>query len=239
MIGSYIFHIQSPEQIASSRAYAFYSCLLSLLPADYAEELHTQGETPISQCVYGEKSESFWRINLLDQPANDIVTEVLDGLKVLPLHTGELMLELQDRRKLSAEELMQTARSIETERFFRLSFLSPTAFKQAGRYTILPEKELILQSLVNKWNTIFPEYPIEDEDAARMLSNGIRISDYRLRTTRFLMKDSKIPGFVGDLSIEAQLSAPIMELWKMLIAVSEYSGIGIKTALGMGGVKLG
>ena len=38
--------------------------------------------------------------------------------------------------------------------------------------------------------------------------------------------------------MDAQLSAPIMELWRMLPVFAERSGIGIKTALGMGGVKL-
>ena len=71
-----------------------------------------------------------------------------------------------------------------------------------------------------------------------MLCNGIRISDYNLRTTRFQLKENKIPGFIGNMRIDAHLSAPLLDIWKILITFSEYSGIGIKTALGMGGVKL-
>ena len=238
MIRSYVYRVNTNSPIPSDRAYAFYSALLSLLPEDYGKLLHRQGETPITQHLYEENGETFWRVHLLDHTEDDTVSAVLDRLDSISLHTGELGLARKERVILTAEDLMQAARTMEARRYFTLRFLSPTAFKQAGRYVVLPEKELILQSLVNKWNVVFPSYPLEDQDAIRMLADGVRISDYRLRTTRFHMKDSRIPGFVGNLSFDTQLSAPIMELWKLLLAFSECSGIGIKTALGMGGIML-
>jgi len=127
---------------------------------------------------------------------------------------------------------------MEADRFFTLRILSPTAFKQSGRYTVLPDKELMLQSLLNKWNLSFPSYPLEDEDAFRMLSDGIRVSDYNLRTTRFILKDTRIPGFIGNVRFDTHLSPPLLDICKILFTFSEYSGIGIKTALGMGGIQI-
>ena len=236
MISRYIFHVDTQELLPPGRAYAFYSCLLSLLPKEYADELHGQGETPISQCLYGEKSDMYWKIHLLDQGASDVFSTVLNDLNILPLNIGEIGLKLLEKETLSAEDLIRNTRENNSERFFSLRFLSPTAFKQAGRYAVLPDKELILQSLWNKWNAVFPSYPLEDEDAFHMLLDGIRISDYNLHTTRFLLKDSKIPGFIGSLRIDTNLSAPLMDIWSTLLSFSECSGIGIKTALGMGGV---
>ena len=238
MISSYVFRVKSADTLPAGRAYAFYSCLLSLLPADYVEALHAQGETPISQYLCREDGETFWQIHLLDQIADETVSPVLDELNAMPLHTGELELERTQRERFPAEELIQAAGRMEAERFFSLRFLSPVAFKRAGRYVVLPDKELLLQSVINKWNAAFPHYPLEDQDALRMLAEGVSISDYRLRTTRFSMKDNRIPGFIGEITFDARLSAPIMELWKMLLFFSGYSGVGIKTALGMGGVKL-
>lgn len=238
MIRSYVYRVNTNSPIPSDRAYAFYSALLSLLPADYGELLHRQGETPITQHLYEENGETFWRAHLLDHTEDDTVCAVLDGLDAISLHTGELSLARKESVSLTAEDLMWTAREMKARRYYTLRFLSPTAFKQAGKYVVLPDKELILQSLVNKWNVAFPSYPLEDQDAIRMLADGIRVSDYRLRTTRFRIKDSRIPGFVGNLSFDTQLSAPIMELWKLLLVFSERSGIGIKTALGMGGIML-
>ena len=239
MISSYLFRVDSKEPLPPWRAYAFYSSLLSLLPGDYAEALHEQVETPVSQCLYRENGENFWRIQLLDDVANESFEPVLQELKTLPLNTGEVCLALLERKSFTPGTLIETARSMASGRYFSLRFLSPTAFKQNGRYAVLPDKELFLQSLLNKWNTSFPSYPLEDADAFRMLSDGIRVSDYNLRTTRFLLKDMKIPGFIGNLCFDTHLSPPLLDIWKILFTFSEYSGVGIKTALGMGGVKTG
>ena len=238
MISNYIYRVDSKASLPADRAYAFYSCLLSMLPEEYTDELHESKETPVSQCLYREGAETFWRINLLGLTSEEAFSPVLDGLKTLPLNIGDVSLELVNRVSYTAEELINTARSIEASRFFSLRILSPAAFKQSGRYTVLPDKALILQSLLNKWNVVFPSVPLEDEDAARMLLDGLRISDYDLHTTRFLLKDNKIPGFIGTIRFDTHLSAPMLEIWKILISFSEYSGIGIKTALGMGGMKL-
>ena len=237
MIRSYLYRAESNQELPADRAYAFYSCLLSQLPEEYAEALHAQGETPISQYLYRENGETYWRISLLDRPTDELLSPILGELKTLSLHAGDVSLERKESRSICAEELIAAARAIETERFSSLRFLSPAAFKQNGGYVVLPNVSLILQSLMNKWNTVFPEIPLEDEDAFRMLSEGIKISDYNLRTTRFLLKDNRIPGFVGSLRLDARLAPPLMELWKILLVFSKYSGVGIKTALGMGGVK--
>ena len=152
MISSYVFRVKSADTLPAGRAYAFYSCLLSLLPADYVEALHAQGETPISQYLCREDGETFWQIHLLDQIADETVSPVLDELNAMPLHTGELELERTQRERFPAEELIQAAGRMEAERFFSLRFLSPVAFKRAGRYVVLPDKELLLQSVINKWN---------------------------------------------------------------------------------------
>ena len=236
MINRFVFRVNTPSPLPADRAYLFYSYLLSLLQGDYTEELHEPKETPISQCLYSDSKETLWQIHLLDQESND--ADVLYNLKGLSLNSGEVDLELVKHNSYSVEELIETAKSIDSKRFFSLRFFSPTAFKQSGKYTVLPEKELIIKSLLRKWNTSFPTYPLEDDDAFRMLAEGIRISDYYLHTTRFMLKNNRIPGFIGTISFDTHLSVPLLDIWKILIAFSEFSGVGIKTALGMGGVKL-
>ena len=238
MISSYVFQVKTEDVLPSGRAYAFYSCLLSLLPPAFGERMHLPGETPIAQYIHAEAGTTFWRVNLLDQSAEEAASPVLDGLRSIPLHTGAQELELLECARTSAEDLMRQARELASQRYITLRFLTPTAFRQAGNYVVLPEKDLILQSLINKWNAAFPNYPMEDSDALQMLSDGLRVSDYRLRTGRFLIKDCRIPGFFGSLNLDTRFSPPILELWKLLLVFAERSGIGIKTALGMGGVKI-
>ena len=93
-------------------------------------------------------------------------------------------------------------------------------------------------SLVNQWNQIFPEIGLKDLDALDTLKRGLYITDYRLRLSRFYMKNSCISGFSGQTVLYSRLPAPLQEVWKSLLALAPYCGIGIKTALGMGGVRV-
>ena len=52
------------------------------------------------------------------------------------------------------------------------------------------------------------------------------------------MKGTVIPGFQGYIDITPKLSVPLMEIFKLLMIFSNYSGVGIKTSLGMGNVKV-
>jgi len=69
------------------------------------------------------------------------------------------------------------------------------------------------------------------------LKGGINIVDYSLRTVRFRLKDTAVPGCLGWATVEARLPIVLLELWNALLCFAQFSGLGIKTALGMGGVK--
>ena len=79
---------------------------------------------------------------------------------------------------------------------------------------------------------------MDDEDAAAALERGVRITDYQLRSGRYTLKSARIPGFSGRLTLSSALSAPMQEVWNLLLVFSTLCGIGIKTTLGMGGVTL-
>ena len=120
----------------------------------------------------------------------------------------------------------------------RLWFRTPCAFKQAGRYAIYPQEFLLLQSLVLHWNTAFPDCQLNDPDALDAILRGLHILDYNLHTVSYPIKNTRIPGFVGSAVVEARLALPLLELWNALLSFAPYGGIGIKTALGMGGVSV-
>jgi len=54
-------------------------------------------------------------------------------------------------------------------------------------------------------------------------------------TTRYLLKETRIPAFQGNVTIEARLAPPLLELWNALLSFASHGGVGIKTTLGMGG----
>jgi CRISPR-associated endoribonuclease Cas6 len=52
------------------------------------------------------------------------------------------------------------------------------------------------------------------------------------------MEGVKIPSFVGKITFRMHGAQTMTNLAQMLFRFGEYSGIGIKTALGMGAVKM-
>ena len=224
-------------RIPQSWSYRLYGWLMSQISSEFGEQMHLQGEHPIAHflCFSPEKQSLIWTVNLLNDAARQVVSPVLESAKEIPLH--ELTLPVSEIRTfpaVSAEELIRSGRS-HSETRAKIAFLSPCAFKQSGRYTIFPQENLILQSLITHWNTTFPEYALTDSDALQALQQGLHIVDFNLHTTRYLLKETRIPSFLGNVTVEAHLAPPLLELWNTLLSFAPYGGIGIKTTLGMGG----
>ena len=95
-----------------------------------------------------------------------------------------------------------------------------------------------MQSLITRWGICFPDMPLDDAEALEAMLRGLHIVDYRLQTLRHPLKQTRIPSFVGRIVLEARLPAPLMEVFKTLYCFAPYAGLGIKTALGMGGVQV-
>ena len=241
MICRYRFALTDPAggHIPTGRAYALYSALLELLPEEVREALHEQGETPVSQFLTWERESgrTVWSVSVLDGELAELLEAVLSDLREVRLHTGTLAVSPIDTQKADgAAELIALAQDAPFPRRTTLRLLSPAAFRQNGSYVIVPQERLILQSLWMKWNVAFPDYLLADEDAFQMMLGGLRLTDYDLRTRRYPLKGAFVPGFQGTVTLESRMPEPLFQIWNLLLHFSAFSGVGVKTALGMGGV---
>lgn len=242
MITSYKLKLSAADgmRIMPSDGYKLYSWLLSELPSEYADELHIQRGHPVSQyvCYDTESKSPIWRINLLTDEAAELFVPALERAESVELHSGSVAITGKELSgKTDFKDLILRGRELNASRA-ELCFVTAAAFKQNGSYVIFPQERLILQSLINRWNSFCPEYPLSDEDAFAMLASGLCISDYSLHSVRYNLKNVYIPAFVGRVTLTARLPAPLLELWNALLCWVPYSGIGIKTALGMGGTDV-
>ena len=234
------YQLELSARLMPSESYKLYAWLLSQIPSDAADALHSQQEHPISQFLTFDrkKDASIWNIHLLSAEAAELFAPMIESIQTVALHTGALSVISQSpKAKIRFEDIIWQARQTDSSRA-ELQFLSPTSFKQNGRYVIFPQEKLILQSLVNRWNSFCAEYPLCDLDALRMLESGIYIRDYALKTVRYHLKNVYIPAFVGRITLDSRLPVPLAELWRAILLWADYSGIGIKTALGMGGTNV-
>lgn len=240
MITQYVITISpvSGHPLHPDAAYRLYACLLEQLPAEDALWLHDEGSRCVTQFLRCDREKDcyFWTVNLLSDPVAQVLRPVLDTAEQMYIENEAFRITAREVQEVTLESLLLHGRA-GNERRSRLHFCSPTAFRQNGRYTIFPQERLILQSLVMRWNEVFPQCPLDDEDAFNAMLAGIHIVDYQLRSTRFSLKGVRIPGFCGSCVMDARLALPLLELWNTLLAFADFAGLGIKTSLGMGGVR--
>lgn len=219
-------------------SYHLYSSLLSLTPHSFGEQMHSNGITPVSSYITVRDKQVIWRVNLLGADSEAVLSPILEQQERYYLRRENQSLRvntLQVEHIDSADTLLQLPECST----IKLRFLTPTAFKSDGNYVNLPSVPLIMRNLLNKWNGCFTEEcPIEDEDGEgiRAIANGIRMVEYRLSSRDYLLKGQSIPGFTGEGVLKCRLTGFHLTAANLLLHFAPYAGVGIKTALGMGGV---
>lgn len=232
---------EGPHQVQATLAYPLYAWLLSQIPESAGDQLHEPGTRAVSQHLWRDPQtgEPWWIVTLLNDETVQLFLPILETRDQARLHQGFLPFASRQVERLDdAHALVQRAQQLPQTERFALELVTPTAFKQEGRYAIFPQESLVLHSLVSRWELSFPDVPLSDPDAMQALQRGLHIVDYRLQTLRHSLKQTRIPSFVGRIVLEARLPAPLMEVFKTLYCFAPYAGMGIKTALGMGGVHV-
>lgn len=226
-------------------AYPLYGELLRrLIHIEFAERLHETGYTPLSQYLDVKRSgecSAIWHLSVF---GNEAITEfkaainTLTEINLKDSNTIFKVKEIKESQPISYEYIIKSASEIINSPYRTLKFVTPTSFKSADMYTLFPSSDLIIKSLIAKWNSFCENYSLDDEDMLQMLLDGVEISSYRLTSTSYRLKGQRIRSFIGTVGLTARLAAPLMEVFKTLLLFGEYSGIGIKTALGMGGMRI-
>lgn len=236
MLLRYCFHLKNTESIFHENiAYPMYAALLEQIPEESADSIHGAQCAPISQYLYN----NYWYVCISGNQNVEKIAPVLDKMTGIYLRCKNMTIEMEciKRQKVTTEMLLQTA----VPSHLILSLRTPTAFKSGGCYQILPEQRFILQSMINKWNCCFNECPIEDtEDSAGLnaMAAGLVYKKINIHSYDFKLKGIEIPGTIGTLTIENRLEGFHRILANALLQFADYAGIGIKTALGMGGAAV-
>lgn len=221
-------------------AYPLYAELMSRCSDDFADELHRQGITPISQYISFEEGACVWYISLFGEAVIEEMSPIIASADTFTLHDGGITLSVGEieSEMLGFDELIKRSAELPDDKRFKLTFVTPTAFKSAGRYIILPDTTLIFKNLIQSWNAVCPRFILDDADMLNILLDGINITAYRLSSGSYRMKGVRIPSFIGSLTLGSRLPPPVTAIYKVLILYSKYAGVGIKTALGMGGLQI-
>lgn len=242
MIKKYRLPIQAEGGLLRfEHSYALYGELMSRIDSDIADMLHMEGFTPLSQHLELNREGAAWIVTTFDDTVSEAFLCAVHEIKGISLRDSELILNLSDpflENETSFESLLRESSNTMQHTRNRIEFVSPTGFKSDEQYVLYPTSDLILKSLITKWNAVCTDYVIDDAELVKMLLSSVSISGYKLSSYDYRMKNQHIRAFSGSVSMRAKLSAPLERIYTMLLRFGEYSGVGIKTALGMGGIKI-
>lgn len=212
--------------------------IMENIDSSYAKKLHESNLHPYSQYILRDGEKLIWILNTFNIEAKDKLAEVIKKKDSIYLRYKDKNFKINSCKEenLPYSEFVARYYLGEGKRKLNIKFLTPTSFKQNSKYVMFPSIRLMFQSLMMKFDTGSADMKIFDKQILRDFEDNIEISGYKLRTTSFHLEGVKIPSFIGEVSIVIRGAKELVNLANMLIAFGCYSGIGIKTSIGMGGM---
>lgn len=150
-----------------------------------------------------------------------------------------LLSEIINEREESKEELFTRATAIQLDSGFILHFLTPIAFKHDGQYIAMPLLDVLLSGLARReaqWlGRELPDLKVRIDDNVHPISFQLATKTLPVRSG-----SEEMNGCIGfcRYAVSFHHDDPALELLKLLLAIIPYTGLGAKTAMGMGSVDV-
>ena len=101
----------------------------------------------------------------------------------------------------------------------------------------MPELSFILQSAMRKYDAVMEGEQLYDHDTLEDLCGAAAVQNFSLRSQFLSLEGVRIPGFSGRMTVRCPRSRTMTAFLAMLMTFAGFSGIGIKTGMGMGAVR--
>jgi CRISPR-associated endoribonuclease Cas6 len=212
------------------------------IATDYAEKLHSQSLNPYSQYFNPRRDGAFWVIQTMTQTAGEEIIEPLaspefSDFRIERLNADVSILE-KNQIDIPMEDMVSRYYFEQGERILRIKFLTPTAFKSGGEYVFYPDIRLIFGSLMRKHGTICEGVTEEETETLDAITKNAKIISYSLKSVYSELGRVRLPAFCGSITIKASGASSLVNYMSFLLRFGEYSGVGIKCSMGMGGMKV-
>lgn len=233
--------LSTEHELSYQMASLFHGALMELLPLEYVSKMHISQLHPFTQHLEHREGGWVWIISCLNEEADRIIIkETVENLSSIELKKKQIMIHITDKtyRFMTDQELLEVLYAGEGSGHFTIRFRTPTAFKQQGRYVFYPDIRCIFQSIMNKYDAAEENQIMSDEDTLQQLSEKTRIVSYNLKSVKFSLEGIKIPAFIGTVTMKVSGAQTMINFAKLLFLYGTYSGVGIKSALGMGSMEI-
>lgn len=230
-----------PETYNYNMGSLFHGVLMEVMSSRYADYLHSARLLPYSQTIVRKNGGVYWQVNTLNQEAyQQIIIPLLEkkDCLVLKKRKQELKFENFSVNSFQYQDLIEKKCVIKNKMVYKIKILTPLSFKIKGSYSVIPDLNIIYRNIMNRFDACSETIRIYNANSLDYVTHHSRIMDYSLKTTRFFIERSTIPGIVGEMVVEVSGEKDMQNFVGVMFDYAQYSGIGIKTSIGMGGTKL-
>ena len=241
MITQTIIRFKNDTPLDHNMSSLMQGLIMEKVSPSFADKEHISAIRSYSQYLIKQDETWSWIINTLTDEAKENITDKFSSQDILFLKSKNIHIAIEDIifKNTSFNELFENNYYLEKRLppYVNLTFITPTAFKSGGVYINYPTERLLLASMINKYNALSDVTKLGDDDLAEKISESVRISNYNLRSTYFHLEGVRIPAFLGQVTLKIRGGTNMISSVHMLTEFAQYSGIGIKSAIGMGAVK--
>lgn len=217
----------------------FHGIIMEMLPLDIAEEMHQSKLKPFSQYISTRSDNQLqWNIGLWDEYAAEHIVQAIMPMSRMEIKNKGIELAITDIKRTSLSENDYFSRFFTAPtpcRRYEIEFRTPCTHKQEGSYVVFPSIDLIINNLSRRISAFIQDYSLNDPEAMEQVIRNIRIVRYSLHSSVYYLEQTKITGYIGRMTVVINGPDQLARLAGAILSFAEYSGIGIKTALGMGG----
>ncbi|MBX9722173.1 MAG: CRISPR system precrRNA processing endoribonuclease RAMP protein Cas6 [Candidatus Obscuribacterales bacterium] len=198
---------------------------------------------PFSQnLLWNSPGEYLWTINLLHEEGCSSIKHWLERVpSCIEIEHYESQMEVRNVSCVLStcyEQLLAEVFAELPPKYVTFDFLSPLIFKKAGVKSPwpYPEARMILQSVLGRWNQFSDVANFGDETIFEDAAQQIAPHSLRIHTQRVSMDATSFAGAIGTASFLV-LKSELRQLMNLAGRFAEFSGVGAKTAMGLGAVR--
>lgn len=224
---------EEADKIDSDLAVKFHGAAMQFISPHNAQLLHNGKSHPIS--LYTTVNENIITLN-----AFSLTDEMYDFVDYFDKCTAiEIFGATKPAVKIHSEikdvSFPEYLKSV-TGDIVKLNFVTPAMFKQNHKPCYIPCPERYFSSVIAKLNE-FENASIKSVDFI-LAWNSSRVIDYNLTSEKFNVTGLMLKGMLGNITIMPPIKSDQLQLLKTVLAYAQFSGVGAKTAQGMGGFKV-
>lgn len=225
-----------------NKASLLQGVIMQQIDSEYAAILHDQGLKPYSQCIRMEQDKPVWYIRALSSDAEKNIIQPLlaDSFQTFYLEHDEKKINIIDKfyDSLPVDHLFQMFYSETSSRYYTIEFQTPTAFKKNGKYYFYPNMFNIYYSIMQRFDSVSKKESMFNEETLLQLIDHTEVTAYSVYSANFSLEGIRIPAFMGRITIKINGSQTMVNFANLLFRFGNYSGAGIKTAIGMGSIHV-